>query len=237
MIAFIAATLFRGLRTPTASFPSQRAPSPLCCTSASPRTQPRTIHHGRALVRDALSAAVSRSGSCSGIDATCGRGSDTMTLGRLLGKGGLVHAFDVQASAIVETRARYVDAQSSGEVFADLRTHCSCHADLATISGVSQRSLAAVVYNLGWYPSQDANKTIITRPPSTVRSLASAAPLIAPGGAIIVTAYAAHDGGAEEADAVLRWVQALPTREWSCALVQYPNRAAAPCIHICERLR
>jgi ubiquinone/menaquinone biosynthesis C-methylase UbiE len=38
------------------------------------------------------------------VDATCGRGRDTLVLSQLVGKNGEVHAFDVQIEAISATR-------------------------------------------------------------------------------------------------------------------------------------
>lgn len=42
----------------------------------------------------------------SAVDATAGNGYDTLFLARLVGPSGHVHAFDVQAAALEETRRR-----------------------------------------------------------------------------------------------------------------------------------
>lgn len=194
-----------------------------------------SLRHGRALVREALVCAVHQSKSRTAIDATCGRGSDTITLGQTLRSGGLVHAVDVQAAAVAETRTRY-ECTMALEKLAKLRTHCASHADLSVL-GEQPRTVAAIVYNLGWYPAHDADRSIVTRPHSTVSSLNSARKLLAPHGIIVITAYPAHPGGSQEADAVKDWARALDTREWSCLSVEYPNRNAGPCVHICERLK
>lgn len=188
------------------------------------------LRHGRALVRAAISHLVQTSGVNVAIDATCGRGSDTLTLAEALGSDGVVHAFDVQAAAIEETRARHSALVNT----ARLVTHCTSHADLR-VFGVEQ--VAAVVYNLGWYPAPGADRALITLPESTLSSLNSAAQLTAPGGGIVITAYRGHPGGLEESDAVMQWVAQLSPRTWACTFVDYPNRNNAPCVHVCERIR
>lgn len=48
------------------------------------------------------------------VDATAGGGVDTLFLARIVGPGGRVYAFDVQAEALARTRARLEAAQEAG---------------------------------------------------------------------------------------------------------------------------
>ena len=41
------------------------------------------------------------------VDATCGKGHDTLFLARAVGPGGRVYAFDIQAAAIQASRERF----------------------------------------------------------------------------------------------------------------------------------
>jgi len=192
------------------------------------------MRHSRALVRTALECAFQQCDARVGIDATCGRGSDTITLGRILGPSGVVHAVDIQASACEETATRYNKSNDSD--LARLVTHCQSHENLQTLN-LPPAAAMAVVYNLGWYPADGADRHVITQQSTTISSLDDASHLVAPGGIIVVTAYIGHPGGEEEADAVFEWTSKLPTNEWSCTYTQYPNRTSAPKIHICERIK
>ncbi len=207
-----------------------------CCTSvASEEGVLYTIQHGRALVRKAVQESVRLSNANIAVDATCGKGSDTITLGRALGRGGTVYAMDIQREAVDETVARYDDVAMS-ETLAKLVPICESHEDLSVL-GLRPASVAAVVYNLGWYPAYGADRSIITHAHTTVNSLQSALWFVKKGGALIVTTYAGHAGGEEEALAVDKWVSQLSSKVWSCAFVQFPNRVAAPSVHIVIRQR
>lgn len=193
------------------------------------------IQHGRALVRQAVLESVRLSEADIAVDATCGRGSDTITLARALGNSGTVYAMDIQRDAIAETVTRY-EQIAKQESLAKLVPMCRSHEDLAVL-GLKPLSVAAVVYNLGWYPANGADRSIITKTDTTVNSLESALRFVKKCGAVIVTTYVGHDGGQEEALAVDKWVSQLNSKTWSCAFVQFPNRVAAPSVHVIVRQR
>lgn len=168
------------------------------------------------------------------IDATAGRGSDAITLGRYLGPAGTVHAVDIQAAAIEETDTRYSQAADT-EPMATLRIHNMCHQDLSVLD-VPEASVSVIAYNLGWCPSSNADRSVVTLVHTTISSLKSAEKLIAVGGLISVMAYVGHAGGQEEEDAVIEWCGGLCKKEWSVVLVTYPNRENAPSLLLCERI-
>ena len=75
----------------------------------------------------------------------------------------------------------------------------------------------AAMFNLGYQPVGD--KSVITRPVTTLIALASVLDLVAPGGVITVVLYPGHEGGRVETEAVLSWARAVPAdRAWSCAI-------------------
>lgn len=133
-------------------------------------------------------------------DATAGNGVDTLFLARAVGAGGRVHAFDIQARAIECARGRLRAAGLAGRV----RWHRQCHGHVDR--RLEPGSLAAAMFNLGWLPGGD--RSIITRPASTVAALEACAPLLRPGGRVSVVCYRGHPGGAEEDAAVEQWVAA-----------------------------
>lgn len=203
------------------------------------------LTHSTYVLRSAWQTAISRTGLDKpvGVDATAGRGSDTLSLCRLLGPSGVVHSVDIQEAAIGETRSRYEEmaraSKDAHESVARLVLHQGCHSDLrARIGGAAlDDSVAVVAYNLGWYPGANADRSIITRAESTVRSLTSAQRLLAPGGVISVMVYVGHDGGEEEEEAVYDWATNLCPKQWTVVYLTYPNRNLAPTLLLCERRR
>ena len=61
------------------------------------------------------------------------------------------------------------------------------------------------MFNLGYLPLGD--KTIVTKPESTILALDQVAILIRPGGLISILAYLGHDGGEAEAMRVTLWIE------------------------------
>ena len=138
------------------------------------------------------------------VDATAGNGHDTLFLAEAVGPAGRVYAVDVQEAAIAATRARLAEAGL------EARIHLACagHEDLTEqVAPADRGRVAAVMFNLGYLPGGD--HTLTTRPPATLDALNAARGLLAPGGRLSVVAYTGHPGGAEEAEAVRAWAEAL----------------------------
>jgi predicted methyltransferase len=132
------------------------------------------------------------------IDATVGNGHDTLFLAQLVGPQGRVDGFDVQSNAIERTRAKTSH-------LSQVRLH---HAGHERMGGFVISSVDAVMFNLGYLPSGD--KSIITRPSSTLSALDTAVSLLGEAGILTVVVYPAHEGGGEEAEKVTRWFLDLP---------------------------
>ena len=152
------------------------------------------------------------------VDATAGNGHDTLFLARRVGENGLVLACDVQRAALEATRARLETAGLGHEHLARL---------LAVL--VPDRSapdalpgVAAAMFNLGFLPGSD--KRVVTRPDTTLAALDGLLPHITPGGVISLHLYTGHDGGAEEAAAVLSRAARLPSTAWSVLQSHVSNR-------------
>lgn len=136
------------------------------------------------------------------VDATCGNGHDTLLLAELVGDCGTVWAFDVQESAIRATAKRLDEAGLTGRV----KLIRSGHERMAehVTSGVS-----AVVFNLGYLPGGD--RSVITRPETTIAAFEQTLKLLRPGGIAAVTVYPGHDGGGE-CSTVDAWAARLDQR-------------------------
>lgn len=218
------------------SVPPRRASAAACCASAPPARAPSSslgnLRHSRALLRAVWAGAVARGGVA--IDATCGRGNDAYSLALLAGRGGLVHALDIQRDAVAQTVARFAEA-AEGEV-ARVCGAVRSHESFDGLERVGEGRVSAVVYNLGWFPGSGADRSVVTEAETTVRSLREAERLVAVGGVITVTGYFEQKGGEEEVAAVQEWAKGLNSKEWSVSMVNYVNRDKAPVVLVCERV-
>lgn len=162
------------------------------------------------------------------IDATCGRGRDTLFLADLVGSTGKVWAFDVQEEALTETEERL---RASG---------CSpwvnlVHAGHECLSEYVTEPVRAAVFNLGYLPGNRAG--VVTQPETTLAALDQTLRLLLPGGIIVLAVYTGHPGGVEEATSIALWARSLPFRAFnvwrSCQL----NRSdSAPYVLIVEKM-
>ena len=114
------------------------------------------------------------------IDATAGRGRDTLFLCQLVGETGTVYAFDIQADAIASTREL-------------LEQHgCNAQAHLFQTSHANMKQLVSgpvrcVVFNFGWLPGGD--KHVPTHWETTRTAILAALNLLCEGGACMICAF------------------------------------------------
>ena len=143
-------------------------------------------------------AAVLRAGDLA-IDATAGNSHDTVFLAERVGDTGKVLAFDVQAEAIAAARARVADLAGRVDFIHGSHVELSEHA--------APGSVAAVMFNLGYFPGGD--HAVITRTGETLAALNAALVVLKPGGILTVVCYPGHPGGDEESAAVVAWCEGL----------------------------
>ena len=156
------------------------------------------------------------------LDATAGNGHDTLFLARLVGETGHVWAFDVQETAVLETRRRLGEA--------DVLHAAVIHAGHETMSQhvpvEFHGRLRGIMFNLGYLPGSD--KSVITRTETTLSALTAAIELLAPGGLLTVAVYPGHEGGADEQRAITEWAAALSSSSYEVQLLRPINRSASP---------
>lgn len=159
-----------------------------------------------------LAQMILRESICEGdvaIDATAGNGHDTVFLAELVGETGRVLAFDIQETAIRETRRRLVESNLDSR--AELhRTSHACMADHA-----AEESVSAIMFNLGYLPGADHD--ITTSESETLAALAVSESLLKPGGILSVVCYPGHPAGAVEAGKVEAWMTGLASHGWRIA--------------------
>ncbi|MCP3762434.1 methyltransferase domain-containing protein [Domibacillus sp. A3M-37] len=138
------------------------------------------------------------------VDATAGNGHDTLFLANLAGGDGHVFAFDVQHRAIENTTVRL---QNAGIADRASLFHAGHEQAQTLIPESYHGKLNAAIFNLGCLPKGD--KSIITKPDTTIDAVHQLFQMIKPGGLIVLVIYLGHDGGADERDAVVQYAASL----------------------------
>jgi predicted methyltransferase len=184
------------------------------------------LKSARYLARDVLRQALPAGGIA--VDATMGNGHDTLFLAEQVGETGHVYAFDIQADALVSTRALL---EASGVADRVTLLHRS-HADLA--EAVPQKA-DAVVFNLGWLPGGDHHITTLCA--STEKAVLSALELLQPCGVVTICAYPGHEEGTRELDMLVRLVSALSNRQYNALRQSFLNAGeGAPECFVIQKL-
>ncbi|MGY8643053.1 MAG: class I SAM-dependent methyltransferase [Verrucomicrobiales bacterium] len=171
---------------------------------------PRALTMAHQLIRERLEK------GDSAIDATVGNGHDTLFLESCVGETGHVFGFDIQPEAIEAATKRIAEAGLE-----NVTLSTESHADVA---GHVSAPVKAAMFNLGYFPGGD--KSIITRKSSTIAALKSICDL----GAKIITivVYHGHEGGDDEASAVIAWAESLDQTEFSVIRYGFINQRNAP---------
>lgn len=169
------------------------------------------------------------------IDATCGNGHDTLTLGRLVLdtylKEGKVYGIDLQQKAIAATHT-LLDLHLPLGWQGQISLHQQSHRTFP--NEITPKSVKLIVYNLGYLPGGNKEQTTITD--STLQSLNEAIKLLAPGGAISMTCYPGHPEGAKEQAAIIDLLTQFSPKEWSCTRHEWLNRKRSPQLFLIQNL-
>ncbi|MEK3948241.1 class I SAM-dependent methyltransferase [Paenibacillus sp. FSL H7-0703] len=168
------------------------------------------------------------------IDATIGTGADTLFLAKAAGKRGRVYGFDIQQEALHCARRRLEEnaSPSLAEVSLLLQGHEQMR---EAVPDMLHGKVAAVMFNLGYLPSEGADPTVITHTDSTLVALDAALQLLRPRGILTAVLYPGHAGGIEEADAVLQWASDLPVSSGQSIIYRQLQRAASPYVVAVEK--
>lgn len=162
------------------------------------------------------------------IDATMGTGVDTLFLAQLSGTNGAVAAFDVQPQAIALTDQRLqrnLGVAGSHHV----RLYTASHTEMMHILPTSWHSTtAAIMFNLGYLATVDADKRVITKPATTLKALEVSMKLLRTGGVLSIVVYSGHAGGELEAEAVDTWASNLSPLSGQAIIYRMLQRPEAP---------
>ncbi len=150
------------------------------------------------------------------VDATAGRGKDTLFLARCVGASGRVFSFDIQDEAILSTRELLKEYGLSARV----ELVNTCHSEMAKYIPIEK--IKAIVFNLGYLPGSESK--VATQAQTTVKALTEALKLLKETGVMVITVYRGHDGALEESEAITNFLSRLPKKEFSVLQGIYLNQ-------------
>lgn len=153
------------------------------------------------------------------VDATAGKGRDTLFLAELVGPEGHVHAFDIQPAALRQTASLLGQNELSSRVTLIPAGH-------ETMAAHVGGPVAAVMFNLGYLPGGD--RRIVTTPERTRCGLEAALGLLRRGGLITVVLYPGHPGGEAERGVLLDLCRNLDSGTFGVVRVELLNRGGPP---------
>ncbi|UBH08002.1 class I SAM-dependent methyltransferase [Macrococcus armenti] len=129
------------------------------------------------------------------IDATCGNGNDTLYLAKQLNGTGHIHAFDIQQTAIDNSRIKTAE-------YHNITFHLDGHEN---VLNYVQSPVRLAIFNLGYLPKGD--KSIVTLPDTTILAIERIFSILETEGIIILVIYPGHAEGRIEKDAVLNYLK------------------------------
>jgi len=158
------------------------------------------------------------------VDATMGNGNDTIFLAETVGPGGSVFSFDIQQLALDRTLKKIIDNNLDEY---DIKLINDSHEN---IGNHLTDTINAAMFNLGYLPRGD--HSITTRPNSTIKGIKSVLRLLKPKGVTSIVIYYGHEGGMDEKQKVLSFLEGLTGKNFSVMKCCYINQGNNPPIII-----
>ena len=154
------------------------------------------------------------------IDATMGKGNDTLFLCELAGENGKVLAFDIQQEALDATREllRIHGKEQQAELILDGHEHMDRYA--------MEESTDVICFNFGYLPGGDHNLATTYR--TSIEAIGKGLGILKHGGMMSLCIYSGGDTGFEEKEKILEYVKALPGKEYTVIVNEYYNRKNCP---------
>lgn len=151
------------------------------------------------------------------VDATAGKGRDTLLLSELVGESGKVYAFDIQKAAIEATDA-LLKTHGKTNVTLLLESHdkLSNYVDKAD----------AVVFNFGFLPGGDHR--IYSTGETSINAIKAALSVLEEDGFVSLCIYYGGDTGFEERDSILAFLESLDQKRYTVMLQSFYNRKNCP---------
>ena len=158
------------------------------------------------------------------IDATAGRGHDTLQLCRLVGDSGHVTAFDIQQDAVDSTKNLLDKNGVSHRADVLLRSHSEMD------ELFEEETVSVITFNFGWLPRGDHN--IFTKKETSIPAIEKGLRLLKNGGIMTLILYYGRETGFEERDALLEFLPTLDCTKYTVIEMPFVNRPNCPPIPI-----
>lgn len=126
------------------------------------------------------------------VDCTVGNGHDTLFLANLVGPQGTIYGFDIQASAIKNTRRLLANNHVNLE---NVYLYNLSHSLVDEILPY-ETTIAGAIFNLGYLPGGD--KTIVTYSETTIKAIQGCLSRLCKNGIVVLVIYYGHPGGEKE---------------------------------------
>lgn len=158
------------------------------------------------------------------IDATAGRGNDTLLLAQLVGESGYVTAFDIQQDAVDSTKALLAANNMTERTEVLLKSH----SEMDEI--FEPDSVSCITFNFGWLPKGDHN--IFTSKATSIPAIEKGLKLLKSGGLMTLIIYYGRETGFEERDALLEYLPTIDSNRYTVIEMPFVNRPNCPPIPI-----
>ena len=170
------------------------------------------------IAHDFLKRYVREGDTC--IDATAGRGKDTLFLCELVGEKGNVLAFDIQEEAIESTKniLKENNLLNRAKVVNDSHENMESYCDRETVSGI--------IFNLGYLPGGDHK--IATNPHTTIKAIESGLNLLKENGVISLSIYHGGNSGFYEKDLLMKYLKEIESKKCSVFVMEPYNKVNPP---------
>jgi len=153
------------------------------------------------------------------VDATIGNGNDTLFLSQKVGKNGKVFGFDIQQSAIDNTRKKLLYHGLNEQVLLIK----DCHGNM---DNYIKKSVRIIMFNLGYLPGGD--QTITTKVETTLRAINKGLELLEKNGIMTIAIYSGHKEGEKEKEAILNYCLNIDQKNYNVLKLEFINQRNNP---------
>lgn len=158
------------------------------------------------------------------IDATAGRGNDTLFMAQLVGESGHVTAFDIQQDAVDSTKKLLEENGVSHRADVLLKSHSEMDALF------DEGSVSCITFNFGWLPNGD--HSVSTKKETSIEAIEKGLRLLKKDGIMTLIIYYGRDTGFEERDAILEYLPTIDSEKYTVLEMPFVNRPNCPPIPI-----
>ncbi|MBQ2810386.1 MAG: hypothetical protein IJF11_05795 [Clostridia bacterium] len=159
-------------------------------------------------------------------DFTMGNGHDTLFLSQTVGEGGEVFAFDIQPSALENTRARLESEGAPQNYTLILDSH-------SNLKKYINKKIKAGMFNLGYLPGS-GNKGLTTMRETTIPAVMGAIDLLDARSILLVAIYPGHAEGDAEGVALEEIFNKIDRHAISVMKVKIINSPTSPYFFVLE---